>query len=459
MQYNSPVMKSVFLKKKSPLPEVIKLKPRHDFWLSIREEIPHKPGVYIYSDLGGKILYVGKAIDLYHRVGSYFAGRPDSPKTAALVERIAGCRTIVVASELEALILEANLIKKYRPPYNIKLTDDKDYLYIKITRAPFPQILTARKKELIDAKEYFGPFPSSRVVRTTLKKLRCVFPWCSNPPKEAANNRQQTGNRPCFFYHIKLCPGACAGKISRQEYAKIIHRFSRFMSGEKNELIGDLTEEMEEAAEKLQFEKAQQLKKIIFDLQYLTSTNNAQAYLENPNFLQDQNNQSLSQLKEQLDLKAWPGRIEAYDISNLLGAQAVGSLVVLSEGDIDKKWYRKFRIRAEGRPNDVAMMREVIRRRARHKEWPTPDLILVDGGRGQVRGVKEELESSGWNVPVFGLAKRLEWLYGPDTEIIRLPKKDLSLRLLQKIRDEAHRFAVNYHRKLRENSSFSIIKG
>ena len=412
--------------------------------------IPHKPGVYIYKDAAGKILYVGKAIDLYHRVSSYFNGRPDSLKTASLVENIRSCETIVVASELEALILEANLIKKYLPPYNIKLTDDKDYLYIKITKEDFPRILTARKNELDDAKEFFGPFPSSRSVRTTLKKLRRVFPWCNNMVIYKNGGMQ----RPCFYYHLGQCPGPCAGKVNNKEYNKIISQFSKFMQGKRDELIEDLRKEMEVYSKNLEFEKAQAVKKVLDGLEYLLQSNNTDAYLENPNFLEDQNRLSLEQLKEALKLKNIPERIECYDISNTSGKEAVGSLVVLTHGDLDKKWYRRFKIRVDGKPNDVGMMGEMVSRRMKHKEWPKPDLVLVDGGKGQVNIVYKLTQENGWDIPVFGLAKRMEWLYASGDEVIKLPKTSLPLKLLQKIRDEAHRFAISYHRKLRDEKLF-----
>ena len=413
-----------------------------------RKQITHKSGVYIYKDITGKIIYVGKAIDLYHRVASYFTkshiGGATS-KTAALVEKIVSVETIIVESELEALILEANLIKKYLPLFNIRLTDDKDYLYIKVTNEEYPRILTARKNELGGAKDYFGPFPSSRTVRETLKKLRRIFPWCSNP----------YGKRPCFYYHLNQCPGPCAGKVDSKEYNKIINLFRKFMDGKKAELVDSITKKMQEYAGRQQFERAQAAKEILVGLEYLTQPNRAHIYLENPNFLDDQNRLAVAQLKEDLHLNVLPERIECYDISNIQGQQAGGSLVVLTAGDIDRKWYRKFKIRMENKPNDVGMMTEMLQRRLKHNEWPKPDLILVDGGKGQVNAVVGEVAKKGWEVPVFGLAKRMEWLYSSEGKVVKLPRVSLSLRLLQKIRDEAHRFAISYHRKLR-NISFGI---
>lgn len=408
-----------------------------------RDKLPHQPGVYVYKDKTGKVLYVGKAIDLYHRVSSYFSGE-QSEKTSLLVEQIADIETVIVESELESLILEANLIKKYLPLFNVRLTDDKDYLYIAITKDDFPKILTARKKDLKKAKKYWGPFPSGRTVKETLKSLRRVFPWCSLSWK----------TRPCFYYHLSLCPGACVGIISKKDYQKIIFRFSKFMDGRKNELIAELTKDLTHAATNLQFERAAKIKKTIEGITYMTQPNRVRLYLENHNFLQEETRLALEQLKKDLNLKKLPGRIEGYDISNIAGKEATGSMVVLTNGEIDKREYRKFKINppvgGSGKPNDVGMMREMIRRRFKHKEWSLPDLIIVDGGRGQVRAVNCKL-------PIFGLAKRMEWLYPPEGEVLKLPRKSLSLKLLQKLRDEAHRFAISYHRHLHRKSILNMI--
>lgn len=401
--------------------------------------LPHRPGVYIFKDSTGKILYVGKAIDLYHRVSSYFNGKYQYAKTASLVEHIASLQTIEVHSELEALILEANLIKKYLPLYNIRLTDDKEYLYIKITDEPYPKIITARKQDLQDAKDFFGPFPSGKTVRETLKKLRRIFPWCNGG-----------SGRPCFYYHLNLCSGPCAGKINQKDYQKIIRYFIKFMEGKKEKVMEDLAEEMKEAVKALKFEKAEKLKRTISGVEYLTQINNVKSYLENPNFLNEQKQSALEELKKDLNLKNLPQRIECYDVSHLSGENVAGSLVVLTDGEIDKKWYRRFKIHLNHQINDVAQMKEIIERRVKHHEWPTPNLILIDGGRGQVKSAKVALDKAGWSVPVFGLAKRREWLYTPNVDIIKLAKSSLSLRLLQNIRNEAHRFAISYQLKLRK---------
>lgn len=421
-----------------------------------RSKIPHKPGVYIYKDATGRTLYVGKAIDLYHRVSSYFsskAKKSSSVKSSLLVLQIADIETVIVESELEALILEANLIKKYLPQFNIRLTDDKDYLYIAVTLGDFPKIITARKKDLKNAKKYWGPFPSGKTVKETLKSLRRVFPWC------VIASGTKTRQRPCFHYHLGLCPGACIGLIDKKDYQKIILRFSKFMDGRKNELIAELTKELTHVVRDLQFEKADKIKKTIEGIAYMTQSNRTDLYLENPNFLENERQLALEELKKDLSLKDLPERIEGYDISNIAGKEATGSMVVLTNGEIDKSQYRKFKISSpagrSGKPNDVGMMVEMVKRRLKHPEWPMPDLIIVDGGRGQVNGVNYELRTNNHELPIFGLAKRMEWLYPPEGEVLKLPKKSLSLKLLQKLRDEAHRFAVTYHRHLHRKSILS----
>lgn len=408
-----------------------------------REKIPHKPGVYQFKNSRGKIIYVGKAIDLYHRVTSYFNGTHEVYKTNVLVSEIADVETIIVESELEALILEANLIKKYLPIFNVRLIDDKDYLYIKFTKEEFPKVITARKQEVGDALKYFGPFPSSRTVRDTLKVLRRIFPWCSG----ARRGKWYKGA--CFYYHLGLCPGACVGKISKEDYRKNINRLAQLLDGKKEKLTNDLTKEMQTASKNQKFEEAGQLKKMISGIGYLTQSNRTQAYLENPNFLEDETQKALESLQSVLNLPATPERIECYDISNTQGHESTGSMVVLTNGEIDKSQYRKFKIKMTGRPNDVGMHQEMMRRRLKHKEWPYPDLFIIDGGIGQVNGIAEVFAENKLNIPLYGLAKRMEWLYAPGSGVVKLPKSNPASKLVQKIRDEAHRFAITYHRKLR----------
>lgn len=229
------------------------------------------------------------------------------------------------------------------------------------------------------------------------------------------------------------------------------------MDGQKDGLVNELTSEMEQAAKNLEFERAQSIKGTLDGLEYLTQSNRTHLYLANPNFLEEERQNALEDLHKQLKLPHVPERIEAYDISNIQGIDATGSMVILTDGEIDKSQYRKFKIKLSGRPNDLTMMTEMLKRRLRRGEWRNPDLILIDGGRGQVRAAFNELTKAGLNIPVFGLAKRMEWLYPPSGEIIKLKKSSLSLRLLQKIRDEAHRFAISYHRKLRDKMLLPVV--
>lgn len=447
--------------------------------------VPHKPGIYIYKDDSGKVIYVGKAVDLFSRVSSYFSKSWHNVKTSKLVENIRGIETIIVESEIEALILEANLIKKFMPLYNIRLTDDKDYLYIVVTDEQYPKIITARKKDLIKVKKWFGPYPSATTVKQTLKKLRRIFPWCSNPKGSLSN---KLGRKACFYYHIGQCPGACLGTVSKEDYDKSIKRFSKFLDGKKAELLDDLTKEMSLLAKDQKYEEAAGVRKIIEGINYITAPNKITNYLVNPNFLEDLNNNSLEELQRDLNLPELPVRIEAYDISNFQGKEATGSMVVLTNGEIDKSQYRRFKIKITGKPNDFAMHAEMMGRRLKHSEWPLPQLFLIDGGRGQVSTVKATIDKHSSSlkthpplpnpplkgegntessfslrekarmrgtqpdvsqIPIYGIAKREEWLYPPEGEPIKLPKKSLALRLLQKIRNESHRFAITYHKKLR----------
>ena len=427
-----------------------------------RSLLPHKPGVYTFKNKNGRVIYVGKAIDLYHRVASYFSRfTPDvqlqfhigseNVKTSILAGEITSVETIIVESELEALILEANLIKKHLPEFNVSLKDDKDYLYIKITKEDFPKVVTARAKDLKGSLKHFGPFPSSRTVRDTLKVLRRVFPWCAQPPRPGLARL-----KPCFYYHIGQCPGACAGEISKTDYRKNIFRLAKLLEGGKEKLVDDLMEEMKKAAVEQQFEEADRLKRMIQGIAYLTQPNRTKSYLENPNFLEDQRGVALEELKDVLHLDRIPERIECYDISNIQGHESTGSMVVLTNGEIDKSQYRKFKIKITGRPNDVGMHKEMMRRRLSHPEWPFPDLILVDGGKGQVNGIMEELGTRSVELRVYGIAKRMEWLYGSDGSVIKLSRRSPALKLVQKIRDEAHRFAITYHRKLHQRAIFSV---
>ena len=219
--------------------------------------------------------------------------------------------------------------------------------------------------------------------------------------------------------------------------------------------MDELIKEMGKASKEQNFEEAGRFKKMIQGLAYLTQPNRTKAYLENPNFLEDEKQKVLEALQKALNLPKIPERIECFDISNIQGKESTGSMVVMTNGEIDKSQYRKFKIRMTGRPNDVGMHREMMRRRLKHPEWQKSDLMIIDGGIAQVNGVYQELIAKNYKLPVYGLAKRMEWLYSPDGQVIKLPKSNLASKLLQKLRDEAHRFAIAYHRKLHQRSLYS----
>lgn len=410
--------------------------------------MPQEPGVYLFLDQEGSVLYVGKAKNLKKRVASYFVNATKlGEKTKSLLLKIARVKIIKVNSEIESFLLEANLVKKYRPKYNTRLTDGKAYPLIRITiKDRYPKILIARR--LDDRKSrYFGPFPSSKDVRIVLKTIRRIFPFQTtiNHPK-----------RPCLYYHLGLCPcpPAFDSEILRREYQKDIKRIIEFLHGKKNQVIKELKTQRDRKIKSQQYEKAAEIQKKIDSILYITSPfYQPFAYEINPNLLVDIRQQELEQLKNALASESVPvqklWKVECYDISNLSGTYAVGSMVVFINGGSEKSLYRRFKIKFTKGPNDTAMIKEVLQRRLGHCEWELPDLIIVDGGKGQVSAILKVLTEQKIVIPVIGLAKREENIITSEFKMIKLPKDSRALQLIQRIRDEAHRFALSYHRKLR----------
>lgn len=411
----------------------------------IRKQIlnlPNKPGVYLFRDSQKKILYIGKAASIKKRVQSYFRDHSIlMPRTERLVTQIKKIDHIETGSEIEALLFESHLIKKQQPKYNVAGKDDKSNLYIKIEKGEFPRVLAVRGIDDASA-QYFGPFLDARAVRKTVNFLRRIFPFrtCEDFPK-----------RPCLLYHMKRCPAPCIDKISKKDYQKNIKRIILFLSGKQTKIIKDLKREMKSASKKEEFEKAAHLRDKIFTLEHISRVSVLQHEI-------DQGTKNgLFELIMFLK-KYYPKiqvhtsfRIEAYDISNISGTTATGSMVVFTEGAKDSDGYRKFGIKTVFQMNDIACMKEVLRRRFSHKdEWILPDLIVLDGGKGQLRAARETLAEFRLNIPHIGLAKKQEEIYLPQSQNpIVLPKDSPALLLLEKIRDEAHRFAKNYHLKLR----------
>jgi excinuclease ABC subunit C len=539
--------------------------------------LPTNPGCYIYKDKEGTVIYVGKAVNLKNRVRSYFQKSANhSPKTKRLVQNITDAEFIVTDSELEALILECNLIKKYRPKYNIRLRDDKQYPYLLLTTAePFPRLLITRRVKQGDGNRYFGPFTNSYAVRETSQIVHTLFPLVTCR-KYWTNKREQ---RPCLYHHMGRCPEApCAGIADKERYAEGVQDAEQFLSGRHDKLIRDLERQMEAAAEELQFERAAKLRdrlnaiRTISERQKVVNTTTGdqdvmavvaddsgaavqmffvrggkligqETFLlegtEGENGIQEATSEFLKQyyqdasfvpaeillptyveeaeiieswlrqkkgakvaltvpkqgekkrliemaatnaqlaleqvraqaateqskietaLRELAEALGMPDnplvRIEAYDNSNVQGRHAVGGMIVFEQGKPKKSEYRRFKIeQSEGDPNDFAMMFEMLTRRFNQmsegnpKFASEPDLILIDGGKGQLSAAQAAMKQFGYDFPMIGLAKQFEQVFLPyQNEPIELARNSQALFLLQRIRDEVHRFAITYHRNVR----------
>ena len=411
------------------------------------KELPKEPGVYFHKDAKGKIIYIGKAAVLKNRVGSYFQqSRHRDFKTRILVGEIADVDWITVDSEAEALFLESEFIKRYKPKYNIDLKDDKHFIYIKIPMRDEWPVVSFVRRPMDDRAEYFGPFTSSDAVRKAMRQLRKAFPYVThsvNPmPKRA-----------CLHYHLGLCPGPEVGATTSAEYKRNLRRMMLYLHGHKTKLTDQLEREMQRAAKKKDFELAATRRNQLRNLQAMAK----QMIFSDKETFDLSKDQALVGLADQLGLKGLPRRIECYDISHLQGTDNVASMVVFTDGVPNKEEYRRFKMRLAGN-DDFAHMREVILRRfsgTNWERWPKPDLIVIDGGKGQLAaavGALEELGIAG--IAAIGLAKREEEIIlrrpgGAGFETIRLPHSSHILQLLQRLRDEAHRFAVTYHSLLR----------
>ncbi|MCK9344790.1 MAG: UvrB/UvrC motif-containing protein [Candidatus Pacebacteria bacterium] len=393
----------------------------------LTSKLPDNPGVYIFRGPKREILYIGKATSLKSRVASYF--RRDliatrGPILLGMVETAKSVDHIETDSVLEALILEAHLIKKHLPPYNTKEKDNKSFNYVVITKEDFPRIITMRGREIeTDAsniKYSFGPFPQGSVLREALNIVRKIFPFRDKcKPKEG---------KPCFNAQIGLCPGVCAGTISKTEYAKTIRRIKLFFEGKKKTLISGLEREMKTAAKNLKFEEANRIKKMIFALNHIHDVALLKAGFE-------------SRIKNDEGY-----RIEAYDVAHISGTNVVGVMVVTEGGEPKKSDYRKFKIRTS-KNDDNASLFEMLERRFNHSEWPMPKLIVVDGGKAQVNTAEKALKAWGIAIPVVGVVKdehhRAREIIG-DTK-----SRTTHERAILLANSEAHRFAIGFHRQLR----------
>ena len=405
-------------------------------------------------DESRNVLYVGKAVNLKNRVSSYFKNKDLGTKTSILVSRIKKIKVIVVSSEIESLLLEANLIKKYQPFFNVKMTDGKSYPMIKITvKDNYPAVIVTRRI-IKDKSLYFGPYPNVKAMYLVLKTIRRIFPFQSvvNHPKSL-----------CLYNHLGLCP--CPSVIdlkdSKKEYRKTIKNIIKFLKGDIKGVIKDLEKERESFGKKENYEKAKEIQEKIESIKIVTSPIHGPLdYEVNPNLKADLREKKMNLLKEALNKNGVKissvKRIECYDISNISGKFATGSMIVFENAQKETGAYRKFKIKQSfQKQNDYAMMKEIVFRRLKHQEWKYPDLIIVDGGKGQISSVVNVVKENNLVIPVVGLAKREEILITSEFKKVNFNKSSEALKLLMEIRDEAHRFAVSYHRKLRSKFSFS----
>lgn len=518
------------------------------------ENLPKKPGVYIMRDANDEIIYIGKAKNLINRVRSYFREKLDRPKTQILMSHFDSLEYIVTNSEKEALILEATLIKKHRPRYNVQLKDDKRYPYVKITNEKYPRLIITRN--ITKNGIYYGPFTDVTSVKKTVKFLKSLF--------KIRTCRNMDG--PCLNSQIDLCYAPCSGEISKEEYDEIINKIDLFFQGKYSVIVKNLKKEMAEAAENEQFEKAAVLRDQITSIEeimekqfvdlvdddldqdviaiapndnevvviimpirnckivgrddflmsgsqyesnseilfafiqqyygfnrhipkqillnepiddtelleeWLSDLRGNKVYIKvpmkgvklrlvnmaqkNAEIIKHQKKameNSLIELKKYLKLDKLPRIIEGYDISNISGKFAVGSKVSFKDAKPNKKKYKRFKIETPG-PNDFAMMKELLTRRLKMIDTDEePDLIVIDGGKGQLGMACEVLDELNLaHIPIIGLAKEFEEIYIPNSKRpIIIPKNNKALHLLQQVRDESHRFAITYHRKLRSDN-------
>ncbi len=422
--------------------------------MTLRDKVanlPLEPGVYMYKDAKGAIIYVGKASRLRNRVRQYFQkSRTRDPKTDLLVADIVDLDFHVVGSEIEALFLESELIKRYMPKYNIDLRDDKHYQYVRIDfKAPHPIVQIVRRP-MDDGAEYYGPYMGS--IREALKLLRRIFPFDYSIPSKKKYDRAS------LHTHLGLSPGLESGKTTIVEYRANLRKLASFLKGDRVNLEKSLEREMHVASKAKEFERAARKRNQLQGLRNL----HKQIVFGDKELFDISKDQALSGLQKLLELKSIPRRIEGYDISHQSGTNNVASMVVFTDGVSDKSQYRKFKMQLPGN-DDFGHMREVITRRFTGKnleQWPKPDMLLIDGGKGQLGAALSVMDELNIAIPAIGLAKRYETVIIPTDsgmEELVLTKSSHVLKLLQRVRDESHRFAVSYHTTLKRKANTASL--
>lgn len=418
--------------------------------------LPRTPGVYLMKNARGVVLYVGKAGSLRDRVGSYFqeARSGERPQIAAMMPQVADFEVVPAESEVDALLMEARLIKDLQPKYNADLRDSKLYPYLEITRGDdFPRVFVTRQRDNRKSK-YYGPFTDVRGLRHAVQLLQRVFKFCTCARPIRADDPKLRFERPCLLYHIGRCTAPCAGRVSREDYLKQIELLQRFLDGKRKRVLRDLQARMEALSKGLHFEEAAQVRNQIRAFEALSKRGSFDLFPEATMPPDMDAPKGLEELQRVLELPARPRTIEGVDISTLGGSDSVASVVTFVDGRPFKSGYRRFRIKTVEGIDDFAMMAEVVTRRFRRlveEQSPLPDVLLLDGGKGQLDAATAALDRLGVRpARIVALAKREELLYfGEPPRELRLRRNNPGLQLLQYVRDEAHRFAVHYHHILR----------
>jgi excinuclease ABC subunit C len=425
---------------------------------------PTTPGVYLMKDADGKVIYVGKAKNLRNRAGSYFTAQAAlDRRTAELVKHIADIDFIATDTEVDALLREARLVKDVRPRFNTELKDDKTFPYLQIRiREEFPRVEFTRKPRRRGVRLY-GPFTNARALRAAIQVLQRVFQFRTCSLDIRSNDERWRWFRPCLLHSIRQCTAPCNFRVSREDYRKQIRALRLVLEGKKARLIREMTDEMHQSSANLQFEKAAKIRDDIEALGKLELRGDVDKDAQ-PEVFHIDPKKGLRGLQKLLGLPASPRSIEGIDIAHLGGTDTVASLVSFLDGLPFKPGYRRFKIKTVEGVDDFASMREVVSRRfSAHNrdEWGTPDLVLIDGGKGQLSAAVEAFRSLGLEPPtMISLAKQEEEIFRPDQpEPIRLSRTSAALRLLQFVRDEAHRFAQHYHHQLRKRRLRDEMQG
>ncbi len=420
---------------------------------------PTTPGVYLMKDALGRVIYVGKAVNLRSRAGSYFLKQAlIDRRTCDLIPEICDIDYIPTDSEVDALLLEARLIKDVQPRFNSELKDDKTFPYLQIhLREPFPRVEFTRKPRPRGTRLY-GPFTNARKLRGAISVLQKIFRFRNCSLDIRPDDERWRWFRPCLLASIQQCTAPCNLRVTKEEYRRDIRRLIMFLDGKKKRLFRELRTEMQTAAKELKFEKAARLRDQIAALENLNLRGDLKENAQ-PEVFQIDPKKGVRGLKKIFDLPQPPRRIEGMDIAHLQGGETVASLVQFIDGLPFKHGYKRFKIRSVDGVDDFASMREVVSRRFRRLQQEGesfPDLLLIDGGKGQLSSAMEAFHDLGIQPPfVISLAKREEEIFLPgESEPRLLSKHSFALRLLQYVRDESHRFAQQYHHLLRKKSTF-----